>query len=204
MSPAKRGPRPGGADTRGDILEAAEQVFSEEGYDKGSIRGVARSAGVDPALVRHYFASKTELFVEAMRPRIDLDAQVERLAEGDPELVGERVMTFFVDVWDRPLVGARILQIMKAALSHPEVAQVVRKVIVEGVVEKVAARVGAAEPRLAAGMTVSQVFGVAMLRHAAKIEPLASMPAEELVARYAPVVTRLLRQGAVDSSAVDT
>lgn len=165
------------------------------------MRAVAREAGVDPALVRHYFPDKTELFVESLRPRVVLDEQLERLASGDPELVGNRIMTFFVTAWDDPVQGARILQIMKAALTHPEVAEFVQRIIVDGVVLKLAQRVGAAEPRKAAVMAISQVFGVAMVRHATRFEPLASMPSDEVVARYGPAVTRLLRQGAADASA---
>ena len=86
--PARRGPRPGGTDTKAQILSAAGAVFSRDGYQRGSVRAVAREAGVDPALVRHYFSSKTELFVEALRPPFDLTSHVQRMAEGDPQLTG--------------------------------------------------------------------------------------------------------------------
>lgn len=188
----RRGPRPGSVDTKGEILAAATAVFVRDGYDKASMRAVAREAGVDPALVRHYFAQKTELFVESMRPRIDLSEHAERLAAGEPDLVGERVMTFFVSVWDDPVQGGRILRIMHTALSHQEVGRLVRKIVIEGVIEPVATRMGAPDPAMAAVMTMSQVFGIAMMRYAAKIEPLASMPSERLVALYAPHITRLL------------
>lgn len=144
-------------------------------------------------MVRHYFASKTELFVEAMRPPIDLSAHVIRLGEGDPELVGDRIMEFFLRVWDDPLQGPRIITLMRAALDHAEVAEFVRTLIIEGVVEKVAERVGSKDPRIAAATAVSQVFGLAMLRHGARIEPLASEPPAVLAARYGPLVTRILR-----------
>ncbi len=196
-SPGKRGPRPGGPDTRAEILTAAGAVFSHDGYARGSARAVAREAGVDPALVRHYFNSKTELFVEAMRPPLDLGAHAARLAEGDPALVGNRVMTFFVEVWDDPVQGPRMVALMRAALEHPEVADFVRGVIIDGVLQRVATAVGAKDPARAAITTASQVFGLAMLRHAARMEPVASEPAESLVARYGPILTRLLREDAL-------
>jgi AcrR family transcriptional regulator len=191
----RRGPRPGGADTKAEILAAAAKVFARDGYQRGSVRGIAREAGVDPALVRHYFASKSELFVEALRPPIDLTAQVDRISAGDPALVGFRVMTFFVDTWDDPFRGPRMLQLMRAALDHADVAEFVDALIVKGVIQKVAARVGAADPAHAAGMAASQVFGLAMVRYAARIEPLASEPGDQLIARYGPIVTRLLTGG---------
>jgi len=192
-SAGKRGPRPGGPDTRAEILEAAGRVFSQDGYARGSVRAVAREAGVDPALVRHYFDSKSELFVESMRPPINLAAHAARMAEGDPALVGTRVMRFFVEVWDDPVRGPRIMSLMQAALEHTEVAEFVRHLIVEDVIQTVASAVGAKDPEKAAITAASQVFGLAMLRHAAHIEPLASEPSESIVARYGPIVTRLLR-----------
>lgn len=188
----RRGPRPGGADTKAEILAAAATVFSRDGYQRGSVRGIAREAGVDPALVRHYFASKSELFVEALRPPFDLAGQVERISEGDPQLVGFRVMRFFVETWDDPVRGPRMIQLMRAALDHAEVASFAEELIVKGVIQKVAARVGAPDPAQAAATAASQVFGLAMLRHAAHIEPIASEPGEQLIARYGLIVTRLL------------
>nr|WP_291382528.1 TetR family transcriptional regulator [Demequina sp.] len=202
-APGKRGPRPGGPDTRAEILAAAGAVFSRDGYARGSVRAVAREARVDPALVRHYFATKSELFVEAMRPPIDLEGHAQRLAEGDPDLVGTRAMTFFVEAWDDPVRGPRIVALMRAALEHPEVADFVRELIIEGVIQRVAVAVGAKDPARAAITAASQVFGLAMLRHGARIEPLASEPAESLIARYGPILTRLLREDSPPRLTVD-
>ncbi|WP_291378433.1 TetR family transcriptional regulator [Demequina sp.] len=193
-SGGKRGPRPGGPDTRAEILAAAGDVFSRDGYGRGSVRAVARAAGVDPALVRHYFASKSVLFFEAMRPPIDLGAHAARIAQGDPALVGNRVMTFFVELWEDPVRGPRVIALMRAALDYPEVAEFVRKLVIEGVVIRVATEVGAKDPARAAATAASQVFGLAMLRHSAKVEPLASESADSLVERFGPIVTRLLRE----------
>lgn len=200
VTAARRGPRPGGTDTRSQILASAVDVFSRDGYQRGSVRGIAREAGVDPALVRHYFASKSELFVEAMRPPVDLTEQILRMAQGDPELVGHRVMAFFVEVWDDPVRGPRLIQLMRASLDHPEVAEFVRALIVEGVIERVAAGVGARNPARAAATAASQVFGLALLRHAAHMEPLASEPGDQLIARFGPIFTRLLRETSDDDS----
>lgn len=198
VTAARRGPRPGGTDTRSQILAAAADVFSRDGYQRGSVRGIAREAGVDPALVRHYFASKSELFVEALRPPIDLTQQILRMSEGDPQLVGHRIMTFWMEVWEDPVRGPRIIQLMRASLDHPDVAEFVRTLIVEGVVQRVAAAVGASNPALAAASAASQVYGLGLMRYAARIEPLASEPGEHLIARYGPILTRLLTETSDD------
>ena len=156
------------------------------------MRGIAREAGVDPALVRHYFSTKTELFVEAMRPPIELSTQIAELAKGDPSHVGERVMNFFVRSWEHPVVGPRVIALMRAALEQPHVAAYLRMHLVEGVMQNVALAAGAGNPARAAITASSQIFGLAMLRYVAQMEPLASEPPDELTARYAPILTRLL------------
>lgn len=188
-----RGPRPAGANTRDDILTAAASLFAADGYERTSMRAIAREAGVDPGLVRHYFDSKVELFVEALRPRLDLETQVQTLAQGDPDAVGERVITFFLNTWAHPEAGPRILTLLRTSLDHPDVARYVRVLIVEGVIERVAKAVGATDPAAAATAAASQVMGLAMIRHAAQWEPLASMPHDEVVRRFAPIVTQHLR-----------
>ncbi|HEX2418275.1 MAG TPA: helix-turn-helix domain-containing protein, partial [Micromonosporaceae bacterium] len=68
---ARTGRRPGKPDTRQMILAAARDVFAEWGYDRASIRGIAAQAGVDPALVHHYFGNKDSLFQAAIQSPID-------------------------------------------------------------------------------------------------------------------------------------
>ena len=68
---ARTGRRPGRQDTREAILAAARDAFAEKGFDGASIRYIATSAGVDPALVHHYFGTKDQLFLAAMDFPID-------------------------------------------------------------------------------------------------------------------------------------
>lgn len=44
-----------------DILQAAEKLFSEEGFDGASIRHIAKDAGVNIAMISYYFGSKEKL-----------------------------------------------------------------------------------------------------------------------------------------------
>ena len=100
MSPGGRrtGRRPGSADTRGRILDAARVAFGERGYDGASVRQIAADAGVDPALVHHYFGPKQRLFVAAMTFPVDPAVALPRLlAAGPSEELGERFVRFVVD-----------------------------------------------------------------------------------------------------------
>src|ERR1700739_4233560 len=95
----KVGRRPGNADTRQEIVEAAARVFAEKGYDGTSLRAVARAAGVDPALVHHYFDGKADLFVTAMA--LPFDPREVKRANVDSGAAGSAVVESFVAMWDR-------------------------------------------------------------------------------------------------------
>lgn len=44
-----------------DILQAAEKLFAEEGFDGASIRNIAKEANVNIAMISYYFGSKEKL-----------------------------------------------------------------------------------------------------------------------------------------------
>jgi AcrR family transcriptional regulator len=86
------GRRPGGPDTRAEILEAARRAFEDEEYERASIGGIARLAGVDPALVHHYFGDKAMLFVELVHLARDPRDVVERMHAEGP-VTGARIVS---------------------------------------------------------------------------------------------------------------
>jgi AcrR family transcriptional regulator len=94
--PTRRtGRRPGRSDTRAEILAAARAEFAGRGFEGATVRGIARAAGVDPALVHHYFGSKEKVFLAAMEFPVDPAAVIERVL-GDPESAGEALARFVV------------------------------------------------------------------------------------------------------------
>ncbi|MGZ4460469.1 MAG: TetR/AcrR family transcriptional regulator, partial [Nocardioidaceae bacterium] len=101
MTTVSRGRRPGSPDTRAAILDAARGLFASGGFSGTSVRAVAAKAGVDPALVHHYFGTKEDLFVAALALPIDLrDVLAGVAASGEPEQVAERLLRVFFSVWD--------------------------------------------------------------------------------------------------------
>ena len=187
---AKRvtGRRPGGADTRGQVLAAARAEFAARGYEKATMRGIARVAGVDSALVHHYFVSKDKLFLAALEFPIDPTMVVAQIVAGDRADVGERVARFVLALWEAPEVRERLLAAVRTAATNEQIAALVRGFIVQELVRRVAATLDMPQPELRVEMVLSQIVGLAMARYVIGVEPLASASAEELVPLLAPTI----------------
>src|SRR3979490_1424213 len=99
---ARAGRRPGQTETREEILVAARRLFGEKGYQGATIRGIAAEAGVNPALVHHFFRTKEQVFVAAMNFPLDPATTVAGLLDGPREDVGRRVVTLILGVWQVP------------------------------------------------------------------------------------------------------
>jgi AcrR family transcriptional regulator len=178
-----------GPATRDRILEAAREEFSERGYEKTSVRGIAKSAGVDSALVHHYFGTKEQVFEAAIEVAFApaLGAP-ETLIEGSVEGVGERLTRFFLGIWENPTTRTPLLAIVRSAVNNDTAAAVFRRLVAAQLLRRIAGRLDVPEAELRAELAAAQLVGVAMLRYVIKVEPLASVDLERIVARVAPVV----------------
>ncbi|MFD9129103.1 TetR family transcriptional regulator [Kitasatospora sp. NPDC059571] len=191
----KTGRRPGSADTRRTVLEAARAEFAARGYQKASMRAIARAAGVDAALLHHYFGSKDRLFLAALEFPVDPQLVVERILTGDPDAVGERVAGFVLALWEEPTVRDRLLALLRTAAASEEVAALMRGFMVTELVSRVADGLGVPQPELRVELVMSQILGLAMARYVIRVEPLASAPAEELLPLLARAVQTHLTAG---------
>jgi AcrR family transcriptional regulator len=187
-----RGRRPGHVDTRAAILEAARATFYEQGYAGASLRAIARRAAVDPALVHHYFADKSALYIEMMALPIDPKAVKAEAAAGG--FSGERLIERFLAQWERGrgTASPAFVSLAQAMAASPQVAVGMREFIVERVgLEGPFAGDGDQETRMKRQALVgSQLLGLAWARYVMRMEPLASAPRAQ-VARWAgPTVDR--------------
>ncbi|MCX4989352.1 MULTISPECIES: TetR/AcrR family transcriptional regulator [unclassified Streptomyces] len=178
-----------GPATRDRILEAAREEFSERGYEKTSVRGIAKSAGVDSALVHHYFGTKEQVFEAAIEVAFApaLGAP-ETLVEGPVDGVGERLTRFVLGIWENPTSRTPLLAIVRSAVNNDTAAAVFRRLVAAQLLRRIAGRLEVPDAELRAELAAAQLVGVAMLRYVIKVEPLASVDLERIVARVAPVV----------------
>jgi AcrR family transcriptional regulator len=192
-APGKRkGRRPGGEDTRGAVLAAAREQFAEHGYDKASVRAIARQAGVDSALVHHFFGTKDQLFRQALEFPLDPRAIIDVVLAGDLDGMGERIARFALSLWEEPVVRTRLLATLRAAATNERAAQMVREFVKRELVEVVAARLDLPDAQLRVELIASQIVGLAMTRYVIGMQPLASAEIEQLIALAGPALQSYL------------
>jgi AcrR family transcriptional regulator len=188
------GRRPGGPDTRGEILTAARETFAAKGFEGTSLRAVARAAGVDAALVHHYFDGKESLFVEAMALPIDPRIVAERVLDGPIETIGDRIIATFLAVWETPDSRVRMKAMLRAAVGSEEFAHLIRDAITRLILGPVSSVLDVPDARMRVSLVASQLMGVALVRYILELDPLASAPPDEVVARIAPTIQRYLTE----------
>ncbi|KAB1937195.1 TetR/AcrR family transcriptional regulator [Micromonospora sp. ALFpr18c] len=189
----RTGRRPGNPGTREAILDAARAAFAERGFDAASIRAIAAAAGVDPALVHHYFGNKDQLFLTAMNFPVDPGQLVPRVLAGDRDGVGERMVRIFLGVWDSP-AGSAGVALLRSAVSNEWTARLLREFITTQVLRRVLEQldVAPAELPLRGSLVATQMIGLAMMRHVIRLEPVASADPEALAAAIGPTIQRYL------------
>ena len=189
---ARTGRRPGASGTREAILDAARRAFAEQGYQRATVRGVAELAGVDPALVHHYFGTKQALFVAAVQLPVNPVEQLAAVLADDPERIGERMIGVFLSVWDHTANSSPMLALVRSAVGDEQAAAMLREFITEEVLGRIAEELGSPDAKLRAALAGSQLIGLMMARYIIRVEPVASVPAAQLAAAVGPTLQRYL------------
>lgn len=195
--PVKRRGRPAGtarSDARERIITAARAEFGARGYDKTSVRSIAKSAGVDSALVHHYFGTKDGVFAAAIQSAFAPAMIAEQLVLVGPEGIGERIARFFLGVWENPATREPLLVIVRSALTAEPAAAALREFVSRELLLRIASELNVPDPRLRAELAASHMVGLVILRYVVKVEPLASADVDTLVAIVAPTLQRYLTE----------
>ncbi len=189
-----RGRRPIREDTRAALVTAARYVFTERGYDGATVRAIADRAGMDAAMVNHWFGGKDGLFLAALQIPLDPEQILPRLLDGDPEQLGERVVRTFLTVWDASGGGA-MAALIRSVAGHPEAAAMMREFVSRVILGRVVGAVSPDRPELRAALCGTQIVGLGMVRYVLRLEPLASADHDTVVAAVAPNLQRYLTGG---------
>lgn len=175
------------------IADAASAEFADKGYDAASIRGIARRAKVDSALIHHYFESKAGLFAEVVRLPIRPDRIVRSALEAADDRLGESIVATVLTAWEKTTVKSIGVTVLRSAISESDAGRLIRQFLLRELKGAIVKRVrdtgvDAQEADLRASLVLSQVAGVLILRHVLELEPLASLPVDDLTARVSPGV----------------
>ncbi|MCB1016341.1 MAG: TetR family transcriptional regulator [Acidimicrobiales bacterium] len=186
-----RGRRPGTPDTRAEILDAALALFAERGFERATVREIARRADVDPAMVHHYFGTKDELLAAAIDLPMDPRQVTDLVQDGTLE-EAEALLRTMLDLWAVPRVRRTMQALMRVGLSNEQAGEAVRELFAEQIARRIADAIGGPDAALRAGLVASQVVGLAYLRFVVRFAPVSDADRDVLVAAVAPTIHRYL------------
>lgn len=189
---APRGPREPRGVTVTQIEQAARASFAQNGWAGTSLRGIAREVGVDPALVHYYFSSKEELLDAVTTPPQEWIASIRATSSRPLRQRGEAIVRNVLWLWSQPEIRETLTSILLTAAHERRTQEKLRALVARGVLPAVASRLEDEERLVRASLIASQVIGLAMIRYVWRIEPLASLPDDELVAALGPTIQRYL------------
>lgn len=194
-SPARSGQRTGrrtGETTsRHEILLAARELFAELGYDGTTVRAIARRAGVDPALIHHFFVNKDGVFHAAVQSAVPLADLGATLREGGCNGLAERLLRGYLMLWEDGERGEALAAIYRTALTH-EATQTQLDEIREELTTDLAAAIGGRDAKQRAALIGAQLHGLAVDRYIFRLPALATLSLNRLIQLMTPAIETLL------------
>jgi AcrR family transcriptional regulator len=159
------------------LLQAAQTLFGQQGFEGTTIREIGEQAGVDAALIARYFGSKADLYIAAVAAED---------AEGTPRRYEglEQMADVVVTRADRrgpgPILQAIVRSDTSSEIRHAASDRMARR-LVDPLVDNMTAQ-GLDRPQLRAEVAVSALFGISLGRSLGWFDEIRSVPRDELVA----------------------
>ena len=172
--------------TRAAILQAAQELFATQGYERTTVRDVAARAAIDPAMVMRYFGSKEGLFARATA----FDLQLPDLTQVPKGRIGATLAAHFLDIWEGARSNGSLISLLRAAASSDDAAAAIRTIFGGQVVPMLARVVPPAELPMRAGLVATQIMGLAVTRYILKVPPVVAMDRAAIVRLLGPTMQR--------------
>jgi AcrR family transcriptional regulator len=188
-----RGRRVGSPETKQLIREVATRRFLAQGYQAVTMRSIATEAGVDVALVSYYFGSKKGLFGATMALPANPAELFQQELRGDLDTLAVRILRRVLQVWDSPQTGTPLKTFAFAATADVEVNRLIREIVGREIIDRLGERIGGPAGRQRAGAFCTQIVGLIFSRYVLRLEPVASMPADEVIKQLGPPLQLVLR-----------
>lgn len=191
-SPKRRGRPRGVSDARARIIAAAIEEFGEHGYEAATIRLIAARAGVDSALVHHYFGTKADLFAEAIGIPLRPDIDVPGILAGPRDEIGERLIRYVLQAFEQPDIRRRGVMLLRTAIGSKLTTPLLAGFLSRELLSRVAKSLDVDDAELRASLVASQIAGMLIARYVLRLPALAAASVDDLVARVGPTVQRYL------------
>jgi AcrR family transcriptional regulator len=175
-------------EVRTSVVDAARAMFRARGYLGTTMKGVAAAAGVAPEVVRRYYDNKETLFAAVLQLPVDPAAAIPRLLAPGLDGMGERLVRFVLDKLGDPRAREDLIGLFQSGAAAGRAAGPMAEFLQESVIDRVVKVLGVPDARLRVGLITSFLVGILVSRYIMKVEPLASMPEDDLVRLLAPTV----------------
>ncbi|MCX5259207.1 TetR family transcriptional regulator [Streptomyces canus] len=172
--------------TRTAILAAARERFAADGYERATIRAIAKDARIDPSMVMRYYGNKEGLFAAAVSVELELP-EPGSLPRHD---IGRALVSRFLDLWEENEVLTALLRVGATNQAGAERMQGIFREQVMPVALRVCPDPEQAPAR--AALAATQLLGLALTRYVLRFPPTVALAREEIVAWLAPTVQRYL------------
>lgn len=182
----------GSDDVRDAVLDAARAAFHARGYMKTSVRGVAAAAGVAPEVVNRYWNSKEQLFAAAMRLPFDPASAVPELVAPGLDGMGERLVRGTLDLLQDEETRDDFMALFQAGASAGKATRGMQDFLERSVIDRLVRTMGVPDARLRVNLIASYLMGIGAARYVVRLEPLSSMPEDDLVRLVAPTIQNWL------------
>jgi AcrR family transcriptional regulator len=177
------------AETRANILRAAQARFASDGYHKATIRAIAADANIDPSMVMRYYGNKAALFAAA----VDIDLRLPDITKIPKSRLGETLVRHFLNRWEGDPADDALLLLLRSAATDDTAAERMRMIFRGQLVPVVRTVVGdSAEAKQRAGLIATQMLGLALCRHILRLPPVAALGRDAVVASIGPTIQRYL------------
>ncbi len=194
QSPRPKGRRPGDSGTKEQILDAARDLFAEVGFERATIRAIAKRARVDPALVHHYFGTKDDLLVAALQLPVDPVVLFAGIGteQGDDTGVGQTIVRRVLALWDDADTRAPLLALLRTAVSHERAAAALGELFANTLLAQVETLADRQDASVRAALVASHIGGLVIGRYVLRLPPLAGARPDEIAGIVGPVLDHYL------------
>jgi AcrR family transcriptional regulator len=178
--------------TQAALLAAAREEFSEKGFAAATVRSIAARAGVDAAMINHYFGGKAGLFREVTQISVDPAAGLPQVLAGPHEDVGRRLALHMLRTWEDPRFRDPVLAIVRSAMTEPDGGRLLREFVETQLLAVTATVARGPDPQRQVTLAATHLVGVVMARHVIGLESVRSATVEQLADEIGPTVQRYI------------